>query len=77
MGMIDVLIRNVPDEDLRRIDAKAQRQGIGRAEYVRRLIAREAGRADDTAPLTLEALTRFADLTADLLAPDFEHRAWT
>ncbi|MFT4215269.1 MAG: ribbon-helix-helix protein, CopG family [Microbacterium sp.] len=38
----DVLIRNVSEADLRRIDAKAERLGLSRSEFLRRRIAQEA-----------------------------------
>ena len=40
--MSDVLIRDIPDEVLSAIDAKAAKLGISRAEYVRPRLAQDA-----------------------------------
>jgi plasmid stability protein len=61
--MTDVLIRNVPDDVLERIDAKAAKLGISRNEFLRRQIAQEAGR--DVEPATLDDLARFIRLGDD------------
>jgi len=76
--MPDILIRNVSEEDLRKIDRKANRMGIGRAEYLRRQIAREAARPDHgVEPEPQDAFQRFAALAKDMMEPDFEERAWS
>ena len=38
--MTDILIRDVPDEVLSAIDAKAKRVGLSRSEYLRRTLDR-------------------------------------
>jgi hypothetical protein len=58
--MTDVLIRNVPEDDLRRIDEKAARLGLSRGEYLRRQISQDAARHDQ--PVTVEQFSKFADL---------------
>jgi hypothetical protein len=69
--MPDILIRNVPDEVLAVLDANAQRAGVTRAEYLRRVLAEQRGRA-----LTREQLDRFAERTADLGNPEVMAAAW-
>lgn len=63
-GMPDVLIRDVPPDDLARIDASAARLGLSRTEYLRRRLHQDAARSSSTvAPEDLMAFsTRFADL---------------
>ena len=39
--MPDILIRDVPDDVVAAIDAKAQRAGLSRTEYLRRALSRE------------------------------------
>ena len=39
--MPDILIRDVPDDVVAAIDAKAQRAGLSRTEYLRRTLSRE------------------------------------
>jgi hypothetical protein len=69
--MTDILIRNVPDEVVAVLDANAQRAGVTRAEYLRRVLAEQRGRA-----LTREQLDRFAERTADLGNPEVMAAAW-
>lgn len=73
--MTDILIRGVPDEVLAAIDAKAKRLGLSRAAYLRRALEREGSEAG--APMTLGALERFADLSADLDDPHVMSDAWS
>lgn len=73
--MTDVLIRNVPDDDLARIDELAARLGLSRGEYLRRRIAQEAARS--TAVVTRADFARFADLGRDLLDDDVMRGAWS
>ena len=72
--MSDVLIRDVPDEVLSAIDAKATRLGISRVEYVRRRLAQDAS----LAPVSVDAddLRQFSDTFADLADPDVMAGAW-
>jgi hypothetical protein len=72
--MTDLLIRDVPDDVLAAIDAKAQRIGLSRSEYLRRALARE--RAGNDADVTVEDLSRFADTFADLADVDIMRQAW-
>jgi hypothetical protein len=70
-GMTDILIRDVPDEVVASLDAKARNNGQTRAEYLRRLLADQQEPA-----LTREQLNRFAERTADLSNPDVMAAAW-
>ena len=67
----DILIRDVPDEVVASLDAKAKSNGLTRAEYLRRLLAEQQEPA-----LTREQLDRFAARTADLSNPDVMAAAW-
>jgi hypothetical protein len=73
--MTDILIRDVPDEVLAAIDAKAKRVGLSRTEYLRRALERE--RAQDAGALGVEQLERAASLAADLDDPDIMSGAWS
>jgi hypothetical protein len=70
----DILIRDVPDEVLAAIDAKAKRMGLSRTEYLRRALERE--RVQDAGPVTVEQLERAASLARDLDRPDVMSGAW-
>ena len=72
--MTDILIRNVPDEVLAAIDARAKRVGLSRTEYLRRALERE--RVPDVGPVTVEQLQRAASLAVDLDDPDVMSGAW-
>lgn len=72
--MTDILIRDVPDDVLAAIDAKARRAGLSRTEYIRRTLSRE--RSDIDRHVGVEDLEAFADTFADLGDPDVMRRAW-
>lgn len=73
--MTDILIRDVPDEVLAAIDAKADRLGLSRAAYLRRALERE--RVPHQGPVTVEQLAAVAELAADLDNADVMSRAWS
>ncbi|MDQ3432155.1 MAG: ribbon-helix-helix protein, CopG family [Actinomycetota bacterium] len=72
--MTNLLIRDVPEDVLAAIDARAQRLGLSRSAYLRRTLAREANVSDVL--VTIEALQRFADRFGDLADPEVMRRAW-
>ena len=72
--MADVLIRDIPDEVIAAIDAKAQRAGLSRTEYLRRALAREN---IALAPVTPADLDRLAAAAEDLAAQEVMRRAWS
>jgi Ribbon-helix-helix protein, copG family len=72
--MTDLLIRDVPDEVLAGIDAKAKRIGVSRTEYLRRALAREGATTGGT--VTVRDLSEFATTFADLADPDVMRKAW-
>ncbi|MGH8982214.1 MAG: type II toxin-antitoxin system VapB family antitoxin [Acidimicrobiales bacterium] len=73
--MPDILIRDVPDEVLAAIDARARRVGLSRAEYIRRSLSRERDGA--ALPVRVNDLVAFADKFADLADPDVMRQAWS
>jgi hypothetical protein len=73
--MTDILIRDVPDDVVAAIDAKAARAGLSRTEYLRRALGRE--RSDDADEVTVESLARFARTFADLEDAETMGRAWS
>ncbi len=72
--MPDVLIRDLPDDVLAAIDAKARRAGLSRTEYIRRALSRERGGATDD--VSVKDLTIFADTFRDLADSDVMRQAW-
>lgn len=73
--MPDVLIRDVPAEDLARIDARAARLGLSRTEYLRRRLHQDAGRPHG--PVTADDLRAFTARFGDLDDPDVMRQAWS
>lgn len=73
--MPDVLIRDVPPEDLARIDAHAARLGLSRTEYLRRRLHQDAARPD--MPVTAADLEAFASRFSDLGEPEILRQAWS
>ena len=73
--MADILIRDVPDDVLAAIDAKARRSGLSRTEYIRRALAREGN--DTSQHVSVEDLVEFAHTFADLDDEDVMRRAWS
>jgi hypothetical protein len=71
----DVLIRNVDDDDLARIDRRAARLGLSRGEFLRRQISQEAARGRTS--MSRDDLSRFAALSRDLLDEDVVRAAWS
>jgi Ribbon-helix-helix protein, copG family len=75
VAVTDILIRDVPDEVVAAIDAKAKQLGLSRSAYLRRALERE--RAQDAGPVTVDQLERVATLAADLDDPDVMSDAWS
>ncbi|MFT6764923.1 MAG: hypothetical protein ACJAXA_003600 [Candidatus Aldehydirespiratoraceae bacterium] len=73
--MTDILIRDVPDEVLAAIDARAKRVGLSRTEYLRRALERERTQANG--PVGIDQLAQMAALTQDLDNPDVMTDAWS
>lgn len=73
--MTDVLIRNMPEDVLARIDLHAARLGLSRSEYLRRQITQDAART--TGAVSVEDLQHAADLTKDLLDEQVMRDAWS
>lgn len=73
--MTDVLIRNVPEEDLARIDERAARLGLSRGEYLRRRISQDA--AWEKGRVTVADLERAGTLSQDLLDDEVMRHAWS
>jgi hypothetical protein len=72
--MTDVLIRDVPEDVVSAIEAKAKRLGLSRTEYLRRQMVRVASTSDE--PVTVESLRQFAQTFADLADPEVMRGTW-
>jgi hypothetical protein len=74
MAVADLLIRDVPDDIVASIDARARHMGLSRSQYLRRQLAQEAARVDGA--VSVQDLARFAESFGDLGDPDVMSRAW-
>jgi plasmid stability protein len=72
--MSDVLIRDVPDDVLARLDARAAELGLSRVEYIRRRLAQDARAL--RVPVTHDDLHRMGRAVADLADDDLMRQAW-
>jgi plasmid stability protein len=72
--MTDVLVRDVPDEVITALDARAARLGLSRSEYLRRRLAQEA--TSSAQPMTSAHLAAFEETFADLADPEVMKGAW-
>lgn len=70
----DLLIRDVPDEVVAMLDARAGRLGLSRSEYLRRRIAQDVGAPE--VRVTVDDLSSFSETFADLSNPAVMAQAW-
>ena len=73
--MTDVLVRDVPDDVVAALDARASRLGLSRNEYLRRRLAQEGVKA--APPVTVADLASFASTFADLGNSEVMKGAWS
>ena len=73
--MTDILIRDVPDDVVSALDARAKRMGLSRTELLRRTLKREASIRSDR-KTTIEDLQRFSEMAQDLMDEEIMRRAW-
>jgi plasmid stability protein len=72
--MTDVLVRDVPDDVVAALDARAARLDLSRTEFLRRRFAQEA--VSSAQPVTVADLGSFADTFADLRDAEVMKGAW-
>ena len=72
--MPDVLIRDLSEDVLARLDERARQAGVSRSEFLRRLLTREASPPD--AGVSVDDLSAFAASFADLKDASAMDRAW-
>jgi hypothetical protein len=73
--MADILIRDVPEEVVNALDARAKRQGLSRSEFLRRTLKREAAMRSGR-KTTIEDLRWFSEMARDLKDDEIMRRAW-
>jgi hypothetical protein len=70
--MPNILVRDLTEEELERLDARARILGLSRSEYVRRRLRQDPG----VRAITRADLERFAEAHADLAEESVMARAW-
>jgi hypothetical protein len=70
----DILVRDVPDDVVAALDARASRLGLSRSEYLRRRLAQDA--LSNPQPVTVGHLTAFTETFADLADDEVMKGAW-
>jgi plasmid stability protein len=73
VGVTDILVRDVPDDVIAALDARAAKLGLSRAEFLRRRLAQEATPIES---LTMDDFVMFSDTFADLGDPEVMKGAW-
>ncbi len=71
--MADLLVRGVPDPVVQAIDVQAEKAGLSRVEFLRRLITEQAQRPTSVGRVDW---TWFAEATGDLADPEIRRQAW-
>jgi len=72
--MTDVLVRDVPEDVVAALEARAAKLGLSRSEFLRRRLAQEAVAAGTA--VTATDLVEFGEAFADLTDPDVMKGAW-
>lgn len=70
--MPNILVRDLTDEELERLDARARTLGLSRSEYIRRRLRQDTGGRT----VTRADLERFAAAHSDLTDASVMARAW-
>lgn len=73
--MSDLLIRDVPDDVVVAIDARAKRLGLSRTEYLRRALIRDA--RVSSGAVSVADLKALADRHRDLADDEVMRSAWS
>lgn len=72
--MAQLLIRDVPDEVIAALDARAAKLGLSRSEFLRRRLAQEA--VVGVTPVTVDDFRRLAEDFPDALDEQIMRGAW-
>lgn len=72
--MTDVLVRDVPDDVVAALEARAARLGLSRSEFLRRRLAQEA--SANAMSVSRDDLETFSATFTDLADPEVMRGAW-
>jgi plasmid stability protein len=71
---MNLLVRDIPEAVVAALDAEAERQGLSRSEYLRRILTQVSGR--DGRSVSVADLAAFSESFAGLADPDLMDQAW-
>ena len=71
---MNLLIRDIPDDVLAALDAEAERLGLSRSEYLRRILTQASARVSRS--VTVDELAQFENTFADLADSEVMDQAW-
>jgi len=71
---VNLLVRDIPENVVSALDAEAERLGLSRSEYLRRVLTQATARTSRS--VTVAELAGFEDTFADLADPDVMDDGW-
>jgi len=71
---VNLLIRDIPENVVSALDAEAERLGLSRSEYLRRILTQATARTGHS--VTVAELASFEDAFSDLADPAVMDDAW-
>jgi plasmid stability protein len=71
---VNLLIRDIPENVVSALDAEAERLGLSRSEYLRRVLTQASARTGRS--VTVAELASFEGTFSDLADPDIMDSAW-
>lgn len=72
--MVNLLIRDMPEEVVAALDAEAERVGLSRSEFLRRILTQASAKSGRS--VSVAELAQFEETFSDLADPDVMDQAW-
>jgi len=71
---VNLLIRDMPEEVVAALDAEAERVGLSRSEFLRRILTQASAKSGRS--VSVAELAQFEETFSDLADPDVMDQAW-
>lgn len=71
---MNLLIRDMPEEVVAALDAEAERVGLSRSEFLRRILTQASAKSGRS--VSVAELAQFEETFSDLADPDVMDQAW-
>jgi len=72
--VVNLLIRDMPEEVVAALDAEAERVGLSRSEFLRRILTQASAKSGRS--VSVAELAQFEETFSDLADPDVMDQAW-